>query len=539
MIVRDRRGFVRGVATPGMQQVRRNAPLNDFIEGLLRLDSTERAEDIVEFIQQSRPDEATMLYAINVLLASARFRAPYILAMIVAKAGTQHPMVALALATGGMIFGNTDEEARGLGSLRHLVDHLSAEQRTILYEKVMSPMLTGLLELYMRKSNAHVLQILEILKAGVPPFRSIFDLDTPPPVLSLDALRRQGRERAAGKLIHYPSPPPGAPRVPRRAVVAIRDLVYPGQSWSRPFDVGPRWAAGMEAYGWPTTFIGLACQNLIEDYRAIAEVCRRENAEVLVLDDHLIEAAYALPARSDMIAAFRRDLPALKLVGIHFDSWALDGDELAKASLMLDAIIDVTSPSLPAWKIPALSRRVLHIQSPHCGDYRRMDLPLKPRMLFAGGVKGYNWHRAFWLAAAEAYHLPIDQKRSTHALDGLSALDSYAVYMREQAEATCCLSPSMRSDLARIVTGRSFETIVAGSLLVQEETPEMDYHFISGEHYLSFTTFSELRAIARFIAEHADEAEDVRRRGAEFAHQRYSDEMLVGYIDKLLFFPDQ
>ncbi len=33
------------------------------------------------------------------------------------------------------------------------------------------------------------------------------------------------------------------------------------------------------------------------------------------------------------------------------------------------------------------------------------------------------------------------------------------------------------------------------------------------------------------------EAEEIRRRGNAFARERYSDEKLIGYLDKALFYP--
>jgi spore maturation protein CgeB len=94
----------------------------------------------------------------------------------------------------------------------------------------------------------------------------------------------------------------------------------------------------------------------------------------------------------------------------------------------------------------------------------------------------------------------------------------------------------MRPDQSRIVTGRTFEAILAGALLAQEANPDMDYYFVSGEHYLSFSTFPELRAIARFIAEHPDDAEHIRRTGNAYGKATYNDDKLIGHLDRRLFF---
>lgn len=136
------------------------------------------------------------------------------------------------------------------------------------------------------------------------------------------------------------------------------------------------------------------------------------------------------------------------------------------------------------------------------------------------------------LAAADRRYFPLKTSLSTHSVDGLPVLESYGRYMQGLADSTCALNFSMRPDLSCIVTGRSFETPYAGALQVQEDTPDMEYYFTVGEHYLSFRTFSDLRSIIRFIAEQKDEV--VLRWGADLAGQRYSDEKIIGYLDYML-----
>ena len=62
----------------------------------------------------------------------------------------------------------------------------------------------------------------------------------------------------------------------------------------------------------------------------------------------------------------------------------------------------------------------------------------------------------------------------------------------------------------------------------------MDYYFVAGEHYLEFTTFAELRAIARFLLDRPDEAEEIRSQGAAFAGERYNAYSIVGSLDRHL-----
>ena len=139
----------------------------------------------------------------------------------------------------------------------------------------------------------------------------------------------------------------------------------------------------------------------------------------------------------------------------------------------------------------------------------------------------------------ERLALPLKKRLSSHLPDGLLALDSFALYMQALSEATCCLNFSMRPNQERVVTFRCFETILGGSLLVQEASPSMHCYFIAGEHYLEFSSLADLAAVSHFIANNREEAEEIRRSGHAFAQEHYRDEKIIGYLDKFLYFPDR
>lgn len=511
--------------------------MNSIAEALLLLDAENDIDGMIRYVQDPGRDPNEMLLAVYQLITSGCIRPAYVMAMLLANTGMQNSVASVALAVGGLSFGNAVEEQRGLTALRSQVETLNVQQSASFYISVIEPVMKRLLAAALGVSNYDlILRILEILKAGVPSFREIFDLEAATPALTLEGLRRRGREQS--RLITYATPPASEPRAMRRAVVAVRDLFFPNHPGARSMDLGPRLVTAMDDYGWQTRYYGIQCANLMDDHKNIIDACISHDADVLILDDNLIEAEYSRPGRLAMIAHLRRELPALKVVSILFDTWALPPAVLTDSLAMVDCVWEMTSPSLPLWREPAFVGKLLHMQVPHAGNYGEPVQPLGSGISFCGGVMGYNWHRAFWLAGASSLKLPVERRLSTHMSDGLPALESYANYMRQLAESPCSLNLSMRSDQTCIVTGRCFETIVSGSLLLQEATPDMHYYFTSGEHYLEFSTIAELSAIARFITTNRDEAEEIRRSGNAFARERYSDDKLIGYLDWKLFFPN-
>jgi hypothetical protein len=383
------------------------------------------------------------------------------------------------------------------------------------------------------QNHALMLQTLEIIKAGEPYLRQIFDFDTETPVLEWDELRRRGRERS--RLLEFRGAPAGAPRTKRRVIVAMRHFFFAGDPNSRPSDIAPRICAAMNAYGWQATHHQMDGASIHDDLHAAHALCRQENADMLVLDGDLIEASGHRILCTALAHDLRRLLPSLKIVVTYLDPWLLPKDGLISAGAMSDAIWQCW-PSMETWSDPVFEGKLFQSLIPHAGNHAAPSVPLDGRISFVGGLMSYNWHRLLWHSAAIRYGLPIDWKLSSHKSDGLSALESYAVYMQAMAETGCSLSFSMRANHARILTGRIYETILMGGLLVQETTSDLDYYLVSGEHYLEFSSFSELSAIARLVAEHKEEAEAVRSGAHRFVMERYNDDKLISNLDNFLYY---
>lgn len=509
--------------------------MKDFVETILDFELADDVSGLLSYVQNAGQTADQLIYSTYRLLLDGRYRPAYILAMMVMNAGYHNPTSSLALSIGGLLNQNPEEELRGLKSLLALSKTARPEQKQVFFSDVVSPVMSLLLkDLLEDWDHNQVFRLGEILRAAVPEFREVFDWHLQPPPLTLEDILKKGRGKAA--LVQLSSPPPGMPRKPRRAVIAVREKFFPHRSWARLFDGGPRLQAAMSAYGWQTAFYGMKFDDLSEDYLNVIALCKRHQADILILDDDLcLTHENTLIGRSIVIQRLRQDLPKMKIMSFLFDTWSIDPKTLQATGALLDGIWDVTSPSLPLWNDPALAGKVLHAPLPHAGNFYSPSLPLGSRLSFSGSISRFNWQRALWLSGCRVFGVPVEQKISKHRSDGLSALDSYRAYMQELAQAPCSLNFSMRKDRSRIVTGRSFEVILAGSLLVQESTPDMHSYFISGEHFLEFSTFSELMAVVRFISENREAVESIRRQGYAFARTMYDDEKIIGYLDNLMF----
>ncbi|MBF0162733.1 MAG: glycosyltransferase family 1 protein [Magnetococcales bacterium] len=504
-----------------------------------RLDASDDVDAFMRFVQDSTHDADGLVFAVYHMLGKIRFRAAYLLATVLVERGLQNPFLSIALSLGGLIAQHPAHMAYGLEHLTRQAEVLLTEQPAV-YEHVLTtvidPAMRHLLATALANENrAQILQLLEVLKAFSPRFRTLFDWNAPIPEFSWEGARRQGQEQRA-QLLHYPLPPPGKIQM-RRVLVVLREFIFPDKSWSRPYDYGPRIVAAMNAYGWHTTFYPLKGVDLVAEAQEIVEACRQQDVELLVLDDDIMMKV--TPLRSHLIAQLRQALPSLKIVSILMDAWEPDANSLRESIALVDRVWTVDAPSRPVWRDPAIAPKMLHLPVPALAEnYFAPSQPLTKEPRFFGSISGFNWHRAFWMVAFEHARLPVKSQVATHQTDHLPALESYTHYMRGLAEATCCINLTMRANQHCIVTGRSFETPHSGALLLQERSQDMYHFFVPGEHYLEFSTLPELAALIRFVQEHPAEAEVVRQQGHAFVKERYSDEKLIGYLDKALFFPD-
>jgi len=490
-----------------------------------------------EYILKTEHPSETIISAIWALLNIPQTRGAYLVSKLLYLRGIISPVISFALFFGGIDMGNAEDAEAGRKYLRAQYEKYSSESKNVVYS-ALEPLILQQISLAFGEPDytTKIMQLLDLMKQIVPEFRTRFDLDTAPVPLDIQAMTAAGRARARLLAFAGPNLPPdlplGSARHPRRAIVALREFVFPHFNNSRRLEQGQTMVAALDNYGWNARFLGIQFNmREEEDARAIVAACFAEKPDLLVLDAVILNFPRPVALLSDL----RRVLPNLKIVGVHFDAWSSRPNQLRESLEILDLIWTVT-PDMPIWTEPMFKDRVVQFPLPRGGDFGGPVLPLQDKITFNGGVAAYNWHRALWLAGMRTVHMPIESYMGAFLDDGLTPLESYQAFMRRLADGRCGINFSMRQDMTTMsVTARSFEILAVGSLLVQERAPEMDCYFVEGEHYLGFSSIAELRGIRKFIAEQPQEAERVRRRGYAFLRSRYHDDKIIGYLDRALY----
>ncbi len=522
--------------------------MQEFIETVFQCDANDDLVGLHNFIVSGRYSKDHALFALKELLtdwhrqpatlANRRLRSTYMLAQLLDKAGQKDILISFLLSAGGLAYGQPTNELRGLEMLQIQADAQSVEQQEIT-QLTIFPVIVGLANLAISKSDHRMLmRTIEILKAADLQYRTIFDWNAPVPDLSLGGMRQRGRERA--RLVKNSLPPSTMPRRQRRVLLAM------GVQQHRGF--GLRMMNSMNSYGWLAEMLPSVIRNdtIAEHCLTIAEICRQKKMEILVFDGR--QASGFGNIFWDMLAQLRRENPSMKMLGIMVDGIKHLEWEVMQKKDLFDGLVSFCAPGSSALESPDYVRKILRTFPPNFGDYVGIpDRPLIPKLLFNAGIHSTNWMRLAWATVITHTGLPCEQILGAFSYDlplfKSSPLEYYSSYRKRMEEATCCLSTSRTGMFSvnedGIVNSRCFEVLLSGALLVQEICPDLDQYFIAGEHYLEFSTLAELSSVVRFITEHREEAEEVRRCGHAFAYEHYRDEKLIGYMDRFLYFPER
>jgi hypothetical protein len=431
----------------------------------------------------------------------------------------------------GLRLGRDEAAARSLSRLGALVAKGNAGPRRNVYE-LLDPFLARDVIMAAHSGNHALIRALTQLWAvAVPETEGRFAM--PPAGRQCDIARF--RVPAESRVVDLMSPPADAPRQARQAVIGIRHLWIPVQPTSREHDIPARVAAALQAYGWQSQRHDLHNledpDDVARDYAALAALCRESDADVLILDEFQPDRAGR--AAGEIIRALRRERPNLKIVGLYMDPWVeTQWDGIEAGADCLDCVW--TPMATEIWQRPAFAGKTLFLPFPHGGEYPETPA-LQPRFVFQGGVQYSSWDRGLWLAALDEAKLPLRVAVSSHGDDKLDVLASFRAYMREMMTGEAVLNFARRANGTPVVTGRTFETLATTGLLVQERSDMIDRFFVANRHYLRFETVTDLFDIAHLLQTAPDLAEEIRRSGAAFFHERYADERLIGYIDYLLF----
>ncbi len=514
-----------------------DGPDRDQMAILQRLEAYDAAEDtdgLHAYLQTiTRVPESFENFAEHFLLRK-RFYSAFLIGAAIIADPYCGPVAALAYGIGELVCKPLDAAIYGPLILSSIIDRHSEDEQLALYHSRIDPIFRVIIifgpnsELYQSRWR---IGLINLVKASAPKFRRIFDF-TKLDELNLPLSDIVSRGMAKADLISFSGYDRRQDLPTRKAVIALRARVNSKDPDSRQLTEGARLLNACKSAGWTAELLdvyGIAGEDY---YLKILLKVIGADADILILDEDFMRPVLR-EATLHLIGLIKGRLPDLKIVGFIFDPWLLG----AKAAEVWADTFDLfwsLSPDFLSHH-PPFSSKGFFAPFPHGGDYGGPILPLKSRVSFVGSISAYNWHRTLWRAAAEEFGLPIDIRQTSHRSDGLPVMESYLSYMRAIGDSTVSINFAMRNDLSLPITGRAFETLTSGALLIQENCPELDRYIIPGRHYLPFTTFHDLCAVINFVISQPSQAEEIRRSGNAFMREVYSDQKIIEYLDRRLY----
>ncbi len=492
------------------------------------------SEDDVDRIWAQHSENKQKLFSVTFELYRARDYYPALmLAGRLRRCGFIHPVALGIEAHLGLVLGSGDDLTVVLDQLEGAVSSAPAADLTWLAASVGARVREEVISASEKQNHDRVNGLFKIVRFIFP---SLCD-----GLIEQFIADRIPEAKPSRPLLTFERPPKDGRRS-RSVVVAVSERFHPANPQSRLLDIGPLIVAALDGYGWKTAFYGLQSLSdrpLIQrDWDALLRLCRDHQAEAVFIQEFLPDTISPDDLAS-FTSALRRACPGLQVVALYFDPWDRQRWPAIRAAAEVVDRIWAPWPSLALWSGETLREKVMFLPIPHegLGGYSGPSRSRGMILSFVGGVDSANWPRAFWLSSLKKAGVPLRVTITQRRDNQMPPLESHRAYMKSLGAAGCALNFSRRLDGSKILTGRTFEAILAGALLVQERTEDVDYYFTSNEHYLEFSTVGDIIQINEMIRREPEKIMEMRWRAFRHYQAHYSGAQIAACLDKLLFYP--
>lgn len=161
----------------------------------------------------------------------------------------------------------------------------------------------------------------------------------------------------------------------------------------------------------------------------------------------------------------------------------------------------------------------------HAGEEKKIDIA------FSGSFK--TGLRPFWLPVAEqsAKRCGIVARIVSHGRAGTAMKeDDYSQTMRQAKIVLSFPSREYSGNSTMVITGRSWQTLASGALLLEEDNEPIKHFFVPYVHYVPFKTVGELRAWIGFLSQNEQYRKMIADSGNHWINEHYSNENVWSYI---------
>lgn len=273
------------------------------------------------------------------------------------------------------------------------------------------------------------------------------------------------------------------------------------------------------------THVSLDSHPAHHEHADFADRLRRTIADaapdIILIDDPITTGVTVDPAHAETVLATLAAARAggAKLVAQYPDGWHPAIPALInRLADQLDLIVMVHGAQFGRLSATAAGK-LLYFPFPVVDPRPPGSMPtvLKPRACVLGRINWANEARLVWWNEIVRRGLPVDihptvfgEERSR--VDYAHLCGSYAIN----------IDLTMRTSGVRILTGRTIEVPLYGSVLLEEANEDAAYFFRPHDHYVPFSTLHELEARLETLLADAPRRQRIAQAGQDWARRQFT-----------------
>ncbi len=254
-----------------------------------------------------------------------------------------------------------------------------------------------------------------------------------------------------------------------------------------------------------------------EDLRKLREHIDKTRPDVVLFDANFIGDDVSLNA------AYLGEIKAsygTKLIGFIGDAWGIVWVPVAD---YWGAVADLIVHVAPGGAVETNS--VFH-EKLVCTPYPCNDRNFFREEIYETDISFFgtaaSFLRPFWITSATMIAQRLKLRSNLRAHNRTSENPDIAQYAKIMRRSRMVLNCSTRYKKFKMITGRVWQSMSSGVVLLEEENAMTRQFFVPFVHYVPYENIRQLGHMIRFFKENTDWADRIGRTAAEFSRQHYS-----------------
>ena len=326
---------------------------------------------------------------------------------------------------------------------------------------------------------------------------------------------------------------------PARRVLLVLRKYFLSRSDSREHELAVFFQASARAVGLETLFFpadpflnpsAITPEKQYSELDRLGRLILSEKPDLVIFDDlcnQQFGSEYIGPEVYRRVFCALKTMHPFKLVGIYADSWMPKSwTTLDFTSSFLDVVWPLNAcPPEGRERIPGINVFWAPIPYP---DHQFATRPAGKDInaAFVGGLFEYNSPRGVWLNLIKLRGIPCQIFLSNHTMSGSKAGATPEEYAAFMSRLRISVNFSARTTAKKVMTGRAWESIIAKSLLLEEDNEEIKRFFVPFVHYVPFKNIDELQAYVSFFERNEAARHAMAERAFNWFQRLYSKERI-------------